>query len=138
MNILDLLLTLCVLGLIVTLLVLAVSSTAQPHTSGRPSRGGCPPLMNADSTGKYRTQDGSRDYAFRFHQTQDGSFRIYILDGPVYGTRDQDSHSTHRLHDSEGAFICWSSRIDSHEDAKRIAALWAESTEKYRKTGKRF
>jgi phage gp37-like protein len=89
-------------------------------------------------TCKYRTCDGSLDYSFAFAQQSDGDWRIYILEQPHYDGRADDSHTTHRLSDSNGVYVCWSTAITSLEDAKTIASKWAEATELYRKTGKLF
>lgn len=92
--------------------------------------------MTFDDT--YRTRDGSAHYTFRFREDSDGTWRVHILRQPSYGSRSDDAHSTHRLTDSEGHYICWDDDITSVQDAKRVAALWADKTQEYIRTGRRF
>jgi hypothetical protein len=87
---------------------------------------------------KYRTRDRQADYYFGFEEFTDGTFRIYILEQPGYRGRDDSSHATHRLSDSGGRFICWDSPIHGLDDAKRVAAAWADATQKYIRDGTRF
>lgn len=86
----------------------------------------------------YRTRDGSAHYSFRFEEHGDGTWRVHILSQPSYGSRSDSPHSTHRLTDSEGHYICWDSSIASVREAKQVAALWAEKTQEYIRTGRRF
>lgn len=102
------------------------------RAGSRESRAGGPGVIY------YRTNDGSTDYAFRFEQ-HGGSYRVYLVDTPSYGTRDADAHSTHRLTDERGRkYICWAGPIASEEQARQVASLWAEKTQQYIKTGARF
>jgi hypothetical protein len=127
-------------GLVLAILVglLAINSKSTTTSTGRPPDGGRPPSTATDSTAKYRTQDGTQDYAFQFKRLEAGAFRVYILEQPGYDGRDASCHTTHRLRDASGFFICWSVPITTFEDAKQIAAKWAEMTEIYRNTGRRF
>lgn len=87
----------------------------------------------------YRTEDGRADYGFSFERQGDDTWLVYIVSQPSYRGRATDTYSTHRLSDSDGRkYICWSSPIESYEDAKKIAKLWAEGTQKYIKTGEKF
>ncbi|MCA9040263.1 MAG: hypothetical protein KDA65_07960 [Planctomycetaceae bacterium] len=86
----------------------------------------------------YRTRDGEEDYRFSIERQPDGTLRIYIASQPSYNSRSEAGHITHRLTDGDRKYICWDSPIRSKEDAKRIIALWADSTQSYRKTGRTF
>jgi len=86
----------------------------------------------------YRTRDGRTDYSFSFEEQADGSWRAYIESQPPYGIRASDAHSTHRLSDGSRRYVCWTSVLDSLEEAKNVAALWADKTQEYIRTGSRF
>jgi hypothetical protein len=50
-----------------------------------------------------------------------------------------DSHSTHRLTAGDGRrYVCWTNLILSEAEARKIAALWADNTQRYIRTGRRF
>lgn len=85
---------------------------------------------------KYRTRDGRTDYAFEIIEVTPRSWRVYILDQPGYGGRATDGHSTHRLGDGRGTYVCWTDPITTLDAAKTVAASWAEGTERYRATGR--
>jgi hypothetical protein len=86
----------------------------------------------------YRTRDGRADYGFSFEGQRDGTWRVYIQSQPHYGGRATDAHSTHRFSDGSRQYICWDRPIRSYEDAKEIAALWADKTQEYIRSGRRF
>ena len=86
----------------------------------------------------YRTSDGLADYKFIFEDQPDGTWRAYIQDQPPYLSRPTDSHSTHRLSDGNRKYVCWSTPLDSLEKAKKVAARWADETQKYISTGSGF
>ena len=86
----------------------------------------------------YRTSDGMADYKFSFEQQSDGSWRPYIEWQPGYGRRDDDAHSTHRLSDGGRKYVCWTEQLWSLADAKRVAALWADKTQRYIRFGESF
>jgi len=87
----------------------------------------------------YRTQDGLADYKFDFHQNWwSGNYTIYIDRQPSYGGRDTSLHATHRLVDGGRYYVCWTDPITNAEDARQIAAMWADRTQQYIKTGQRF
>ena len=85
----------------------------------------------------YRALDGV-DFEFSFEQAADGSFRIYILSNVEYRGRDSSCHATHRLRDGDRYYVCWSGTIWTEAEARQVAAQWADRTQTYRKTGKRF
>ena len=87
----------------------------------------------------YRTKDGLADYDFSFEQQLDGSWRVYIVSQPSYGIRDTSSLATHRVRDRDGRYyICWTQPLMSEQDARKVAALWADNTQAYIRWGRRF
>lgn len=77
----------------------------------------------------YRTQDGREEFHFCFEERTNGEWRAYILKQPPYGSCPQDLSATHRQYDHKGKYIDWSYPFESLEEAKQIAALWAEYTQ---------
>ena len=86
----------------------------------------------------YRTQDGRADYLFSFEEQSDGSWRAYIENQPSYRDRPPDAHSTHRLPDGDRKYVCWTDSLWSLEEVKQVAALWANKTQDYIRTGNGF
>lgn len=86
----------------------------------------------------YRTKDGRTDYGFSFEPLSTGNYRIYIVMQPDYGSRDERSEFTHRRRDGDRRYVCWEGSLTSETDARKVAALWAECTEKYIHTGEGF
>jgi len=86
----------------------------------------------------YRTSDGSTDYGFTFEEQANGMWRAYINQQPSYRNRSTDAHSTHRLSDGNRKYVCWTGPIRSLAEAKRVAALWADKTQQYIRTGRGF
>ena len=78
----------------------------------------------------YRSRDGGSFFRFRFTPLS-GDIRIHILEYPGTG-------SCHVLHDDNGAYICWSGAIRSMAAAEAVAAMWAEATLVYQRTGRTF
>ena len=86
----------------------------------------------------YRTSDGQADYLFSFEEQDDYTWRVYIENQPSYANRDTDAHATHRYSDGNRRYICWTTDLDSLEEAEQVAALWADETQKYIRTGYAF
>lgn len=86
----------------------------------------------------YRTKDGLADYQFSFEQQSDGTWRIYILSNPSYRGRADDCHSTHRLYDGGRQYVCWTASIYSEADARAVAGLWTDKTQRYIRFGEAF
>lgn len=84
---------------------------------------------------KYRTKDGLEDYVFSFEQQPGGTWRAYIVWQPDYNGRNEDAIQTHRLSDGDRRYVCWKPEVSAYEACRRIAALWADNTQQYRKTG---
>jgi len=85
----------------------------------------------------YRTRDGAADYGFSIERCG-GEYRVYITRQPAYGRRDTSLDATHRLRDGGRYYVCWTRPIRSVEDAKAVARAWAESTQRYVRSGQRF
>jgi len=111
-----------------------VRQMVNENRNGRLPPGSRPP---SDVSAYYRTRDRNCDYRFRFVNVGN-LWKVYILAQPSYQSREQSCHATHRLRDSVGNYICWSTAISSYEDAREIAQRWAEATEEYIRTGRRF
>jgi hypothetical protein len=108
----------------------ALSSANSNHAGGQPR-------MNR--TIYYRTRDGRADYSFSIERQRNGTYRPYITAQPDYGRRSTGTHETHRLTGEGGRqYICWNRALWSEEEAKSVAALWADATQTYIRTGKRF
>jgi hypothetical protein len=66
------------------------------------------------------------------------NFVIIILDQPGYGERESNIHTTHRINEGDSHLVCWVGPVPTLEDAKIVAALWADFTERYIMTGQPF
>ncbi len=86
----------------------------------------------------YRTEDGSSDYGFSFEEQSNGTWKAYIERQPSYHGRPNDADSTHRLSDGSRKYVCWTKPLRSLEEAKQVAAKWADKTQEYIRTGHRF
>ena len=86
----------------------------------------------------YKTRDGQANYRFSFEEQPGGSWRAYILDQPSYRGRDEGAHTTHRLSDGTRKYVCWNSTLPTLDAAKTVAALWADKTQDYIRTGQTF
>ena len=89
-------------------------------------------------TAYYRTKDGQNDYLFSFEKQSNGTWKAFILNQPSYGGRATDNHSTHRLQDGSRKYVCWTDPLETLEDARTVASLWADATQEYIKNGTRF
>ena len=90
--------------------------------------------MRKDSI-SYRTTDGSADYRFSFEEQSNGDWRIYIEWQPSYQGRPTGAHPTHRYSDDSRSYVCWTEELRSLSDARKVAALWADGTQNYIRTG---
>lgn len=93
----------------------------------------------------YLTKDGSLDIDFVFMDCEGTiGWRIYIITPIDYKrcspSRPEGSGSAHWLKASGETYryVCWSEKIESKEDAKEVARLWAECTAYYIKHGGDF
>lgn len=123
-------------------MVRADRTFVRPDSHNR-SSGSEEPLVGRDRipqgifyTTKYRTKDNEPDYGFSFEKQPDGSWRAYIVRQPWYDGHPDGSHATHRLTDGARKYVCWNQPIRSLPEMKTVAALWADCTQTYRKTGR--
>lgn len=88
----------------------------------------------------YRTKDGKGNYVFELKTMLDGTERAYILSQPTYQGRRETPHSTHRCTDASNGslYVDWYPPVCSRNIIKEIAKLFADCTQEYIKTGKRF
>ena len=119
-----------------------VHQVTRPASSTRPAStttiGDLRRAANGPVQLSYRTKDGRADYRFSYERQSDGTWRAYIVSQPGYGSRDEGAHPTHRLSDGSRKYVCWSAPIPSLEQAKQVSALWADATQEYIRSGKRF
>ena len=83
---------------------------------------------------QYRSSDDSLTFDFVFwHLSQNEGWRIYIINDINYGSHDHSSAVAHWLHDYRDTYpyICWAGTIDTFDQAKAVASLWADATALY-------
>lgn len=90
------------------------------------------------TTSYYRTKDGLTDYQFSFEQESDGTWRAYLLTNVNYRGRSDGCHETHRLRAGARYYVCWTNPLISESDARAVAAIWADMTQRYIRFGERF
>ena len=114
-----------VMLVVVVMLLGALARAPRGNAGGRPMH-----------KAYYRSCDGQADYRFGFVQQRNGTWRVYILSQPDYGRHSASPYATHRLSDGgPHYFICWTGALRSLEQAKQVAALWADRTQQYIRTG---
>lgn len=132
---------LLIIGVIVAIAAhLATEEPSAPSTSAA-TRIIHSPEIQSDSrkvTTYYRTRDGRADYQFSFEQQRDGTWKPFILSQPSYQGREDDAHSTHRLSDGHRKYVCWTDPLQTLAQAKQVAAMWADATQEYIRTGRPF
>ena len=87
----------------------------------------------------YTTRDYSCHFTFDL-QPVGSEVRIYIIAQPLYGGRQSDGHSTHRLGLPDLPYVCVDSRLcpQTVPEALSWALYWAEQTAAYISTGRSF
>jgi len=91
-------------------------------------------------TDSYKTKNGSV-FRFGFEQREhDGvtNFVVLILSQPDYKGKSDAPHCTHRTPEGEKFLIDYSGPVPTLDDAKIVAACWADLTERYITTGEVF
>lgn len=83
----------------------------------------------------YRTKHLPADYGFEFEPRGDGSWRVYIVSQPPYGSRAADQHTAHWLSEDGRKYICWTTPLRSFQTAKTVAEQWADRTQRYIASG---
>lgn len=89
----------------------------------------------------YRTKDGNAYFKFRFVKLPVGYYEIDIVDMPPYGIRSGAYSVTHRIPSKRGGHkICFGDSTINRTIliARKWAAMWAEHTYRYIKTGVSF
>jgi hypothetical protein len=85
----------------------------------------------------YRTQDGLADYGFSIEFQSDVGWRAYIIFQLSHQDHDDSLLLPYQSPDrNERCYVNWPARIDSLGEAKTVAALWAELTQRYQHTEK--
>ena len=81
----------------------------------------------------YKCGTEDLDVEFVFWDRGDQGWRIYIITDIDYGIRGDSPHAAHWLKEPHETYryICWDQKIPTIEDAKCIAAIWAETTARY-------
>ena len=85
----------------------------------------------------YSTRDGAY-FVFSIEQQSNGTWRAYIESQPSYGFRSTDPRVIHRLSEGSRNYVCWTAPLHSEREARTVAGLWADRTQDYIRTGKRF
>ena|ERR1041385_3329294 len=93
--------------------------------------------MNSENfTDTYTTRLGT-EFKFRF-EVKESNYEIFIVEQPAYGNRDNNLHTTHRLKVGDQFKVCWDGSLQTPAEAKLIAGLWSDMTERYIMTGEQF
>lgn len=81
----------------------------------------------------YRVEYQGKTYEFSFRYEHDSAkgYRAYIVKAPGYGFRSTALSATHRMKDTDGHYICWSTRITSKSSMDAVTALWCKATVMY-------
>lgn len=126
--------------------IIAIAIHLVREERSAPSASGASQIIHAPATQSdsrkmttyYRTRDGRADYQFSFEQQRDGTWKAFIISQPSYQGRDDDAHSTHRLSDGQRKYVCWTDPLRTLAQAKEVAAMWADATQEYIRTGRHF
>jgi hypothetical protein len=82
----------------------------------------------------YRTQNGLADYGFSIEFQSTVGWRVYIVFQPLYQGNDDNSQWPYRGTDRNGrSYVNWSAKLDNLSDAKTVAKLWAEISERHQR-----
>jgi hypothetical protein len=80
----------------------------------------------------YRTQDGLGLYGFSIEFQPNVGWRVYIVFQPLYQGSGENSKWPYEATDYSGrSYVNWPAKLDNLGDAKTVAALWAENTERH-------
>lgn len=83
----------------------------------------------------YRTRNGLADYGFSLEFQPDAGWRVYIAFQPSCHNDAENLQLPYQSIDRDGrCYVNWPSRLDSLGDAKTVAALWAELTQRHQLT----
>jgi hypothetical protein len=88
-----------------------------------------------NGTVRYRGSGGV-DFSFRFAWiAPQNTWRVYIENQPSYGSRNTSAHASHRLGLPGRPYVCWTNSLRTYAEARSVAALWADATQRYIATG---
>lgn len=80
---------------------------------------------------------GRPDKEYRFNYKKvGGSWRAYILRMPSLEGHSSGSGTIHRLHDSDGYYICWDSPVNTLKGMQNVSRRWADCIQEYISTGR--
>jgi hypothetical protein len=83
----------------------------------------------------YQTRDGLTYYGFSIDFESARGWRVYIIFQPSSHGNDDSLKLPYQARDDTGRrYVDWSEKIDNLADAKTVAALWAEVTQRYQRT----
>jgi hypothetical protein len=89
------------------------------------------PRLMAAGIVRYRGSGGV-DFIFRFAWIpRQKTWRVYIEQQPSYGSRPAGAHASHRLGLPNRPYVCWTKPLPTYDDARSVAALWADATQLY-------
>jgi len=79
----------------------------------------------------YQTRDGLADYGFSIEFQPDVGWRVYILFEPLFLDNIDSLNLPYQAIDGNGRrYVDWRAKLDSLADAKTVAALWAELSQR--------
>ena len=82
----------------------------------------------------YRTQDGLADYGFSIEYQPKVGWRIYIIFQPLRHGGDDNPQLPYQATDHDGrSYVNWLAKLDNLDDAKTVAARWAEISERHQR-----
>lgn len=78
----------------------------------------------------YRTRDGVADYGFSIEFQPSAGWRVYIIFRSVGESDDESLSWPYQAIDDNGRrYVDWPAKLESLEDAKTVAGLWAEAAQ---------
>jgi hypothetical protein len=78
----------------------------------------------------YRTRDGLADYGFSIEFQPGQGWRVYIIFDSFHGNGNS-RHLPYEAIDNGRRYVDWRAKLDSLGDARTVAALWAELTQRH-------
>jgi hypothetical protein len=79
----------------------------------------------------YQTKDGLAEFGFSVEFQPNIGWRVYIIFDPFHWGRDHDTDLPYQSVDHAGRrYVNWSSKIDTLGEAKTVAGIWAELTQR--------
>jgi hypothetical protein len=82
----------------------------------------------------YQTQNGLADYGFSIEFQPGKGWRVYIVFDPFSKGQDDSPQFPYQSLDSDGRrYVDWPSTLENLGDARTVAGLWAEMTQRYQR-----